>query len=152
MSITKCVVGGFKLKQCFGFGSALVWLSWIWIRIRIGNAYPDTEARNWPKLTNKPDFQPFKKAFVPTYVDVFSDLQYHHLRKVYFPCKNSAFCDGKVWPGYGCAGIRFSLALRIRIRIEIMWIHNTEIKGHYLVMSAEKDNLCCTMHFLNTQL
>jgi hypothetical protein len=44
----------------------LIWLSWI--RIRIGNADsdPDTEQGNRPKFTNKPDFQPFRKAFVTT--------------------------------------------------------------------------------------
>jgi hypothetical protein len=44
-------------------GSALIWLSWI--QIRIGNADPDTGAWNWPKLTNKPGFLPFKKIVVP---------------------------------------------------------------------------------------
>jgi hypothetical protein len=36
------------------------------IRIRIDLALldPDPGAGNLPKLTNKPDFQPFKKAFV----------------------------------------------------------------------------------------
>jgi len=29
------------------------------------------ERRNWPRLTSKPDFQPFKMAFVPKYVGTY---------------------------------------------------------------------------------
>ncbi len=41
-------------------GSAYTWLSWMRIRIQWEG--------NCPKLTIKPDFQPFEKAFPPTYV------------------------------------------------------------------------------------
>jgi hypothetical protein len=44
--------------------SALILLSWIRIRIRIGNADPDPG--NLPKLTIKSDSHPFKMAFLPT--------------------------------------------------------------------------------------
>jgi hypothetical protein len=41
--------------------------SWIWIRF--GNPDPDPGAKKLTKiLTNEPDFQPFKMAFVPRYV------------------------------------------------------------------------------------
>ncbi len=44
-------------------GTAFIWLPWI--RIRIGNADPDSGAiGNCPKFTNKPGFLPFEKAFV----------------------------------------------------------------------------------------
>jgi hypothetical protein len=33
-----------------------------WFTIRIGNVDPDLGARKLPKLTNKPDFLPFKKV------------------------------------------------------------------------------------------
>jgi hypothetical protein len=45
-------------------GSALIWLSWIQIQ----------EQCNCLKLINEPDFQPFKKGFVPTQVPMFHDL------------------------------------------------------------------------------
>jgi hypothetical protein len=35
-----------RFYQCFGSGSVLIWLSWIWIRIRIGNADPEPVGRN----------------------------------------------------------------------------------------------------------
>ncbi len=52
-------------------GSTVVGLNYLnamfRIRIRMGNADPDPGpgARKLTKLTNKPDFQPFKMAFVP---------------------------------------------------------------------------------------
>jgi hypothetical protein len=46
-----------------GSGSALIWISWVWIRI--GNAVADPGAMNLTKITNKPQ-QLFKKTFVPT--------------------------------------------------------------------------------------
>jgi hypothetical protein len=42
-------------RHCCGSGSALIWL--FWTRMQ--------EHGNWPKVTNQPDLQPFKKAFVP---------------------------------------------------------------------------------------
>jgi hypothetical protein len=45
--------------RCCGFGFAMLWLSWI--RIRIGSADPDSESRKTTKLTNKPDIQLLKK-------------------------------------------------------------------------------------------
>ncbi len=45
--------------------SALIWLSWIRILIGTADPYPETGA--W-KLTNKPDFLPKQKAFVPSSV------------------------------------------------------------------------------------
>ncbi len=61
--------------QCCGSGSTL-------IRVHLdvldpdpfGNGDPDPGAWNWPKLTNKPGFLPFKKAFVPSHVRMFLDL------------------------------------------------------------------------------
>jgi hypothetical protein len=50
-------------------GSALIWLSWMRIRICIGNADLDLDPEAW-KLTKinkkKPGFLLFKKAFVPS--------------------------------------------------------------------------------------
>jgi hypothetical protein len=45
-----------------GSGFALIWLSWI--RIRIGNADPDPEALKLNKIKNKTYFLPFKKTSV----------------------------------------------------------------------------------------
>ncbi len=51
------------------------WQSWIRIRLHLTVTDPDLywecwskihEHGNWPKLTNKPGFLPFKKAFVPS--------------------------------------------------------------------------------------
>jgi len=51
-------------KQYCGSGA-----SWIRIRFAVLDPNPDPkEHGNRPKLTNKPDFQPFKKAFVPAKV------------------------------------------------------------------------------------
>ncbi len=44
--------------------SAFIWLSLI--RIRIGNANPDTGAWKLAKIYHKPGFLPFKEAFVPS--------------------------------------------------------------------------------------
>ncbi len=35
------------------------------ICIELAHLDPDTEQENRPKFTNKPDFQPFRKAFIP---------------------------------------------------------------------------------------
>ncbi len=51
-------------SQYFGSGPALIWLSWI--RIRIANADLDTEARTFTQFKSKYDFKPFKMTFVPT--------------------------------------------------------------------------------------
>ncbi len=81
-----------------------------WIRIQ--------EHWNLSKQTNKPDFLPFKKAFyIRRYV--FWLINYGTLS--IFSCKNSTFCDYKVWPGsrYRSAWIRIFLAPWIRIQIRI---------------------------------
>ncbi len=44
-------------------GSAFIWLSWL--RIGIRNSNPDPGAWKFTKITNKPGFLPFEKAFVP---------------------------------------------------------------------------------------
>jgi hypothetical protein len=51
---------GAVLKLCCASRSALMWLSWLQIRIE------HEEQGNWPKLTNKPAFQPFTGGFAPT--------------------------------------------------------------------------------------
>jgi hypothetical protein len=45
-------------------GSALIWLSWI--RIRIGNADPDPGIRKFIKINRYTWFLAFRMAFVPT--------------------------------------------------------------------------------------
>ncbi len=87
------------------------------------------EQGNWPKFTNKLGFLPFKKAFVPSYV-CFWPITY--LKYTYFSCKNSTFCNIKVWPRSesGSNWISIALAIWIQIRIRICteiksWIGNT---------------------------
>jgi hypothetical protein len=53
----------FKKIAKEGEKSSLMWLSWIRIRIYIGNAEPDPGAQ-WTKLIIKPDPQQFKNAFL----------------------------------------------------------------------------------------
>ncbi len=76
----------------------------MWIRIQ--------KKGKWP---NKPEIQPFKKAFVPTEVCFMTC----YLHEVYFSWKNLTFCDGKVWSGSGSAWIRIGFAAWIRFCIEI---------------------------------
>jgi hypothetical protein len=58
------------------------------------------EQGNELKLKIKPDFQPFKMAFlvvpVPMYCRYRMFLTYYP-NKVYFACQNPTFCDRKVW-------------------------------------------------------
>ncbi len=82
----------------------------------------------WQKCTNKPDFQPFKKALY---------LRRHvvwpiYLHKLRFLCKNSTFSDGKIWPRSGSALVclpESGSALRwtagSRFALKSMRIHNT---------------------------
>ncbi len=75
-------------QQCCGSGSVFG------MRIRI------QEHGNWLKFTNKPGFLPSKRLLYLC-VSVFDLLPTLIIQ--YFSCKNSAFCDFKVWPGSGSA-------------------------------------------------
>ncbi len=75
----------------FGFPGSESVLALLGMRFRI------QKIRTWPKFTNKPDFQLFRKTF-STYKDMFYDL---YLHKVYFHVKIQLLRDGKVWPRCG---------------------------------------------------
>jgi hypothetical protein len=78
------------LRSC-GSGSALILLSWI--QIRVGNGIQIQEHWNWPKLTSKPGFPPFKKACEPSFQRyVFRPITYF---KYIFHVKILLFVDLK---------------------------------------------------------
>ncbi len=83
--------------QCFGSGSAQPWVSWI--RIRIGNADPDPEARKWTKMNKSTWFPAFKIAFC-TYVRFVTKYGTYINYKVYFSCRNRTLwlCGKKLDP------------------------------------------------------
>ncbi len=103
---------------CRGSGSVLG------IRIRF------QEHGNWPKFTNKPGFL-LSKAFV-RYQYLLRHIFLTYLL-LYFSCKNSFFCDLKVWPGSGSGftWIRIGLAPWIRIR-------NTAVRNNIISDFLEK--------------
>ncbi len=69
---------------CPGYGFVLG------IRIQI------QEHWNWQKLANKPGFLSVNTAFVPSQLCLLTYLL-RDLLQVYFSCKNSTFCDVRVW-------------------------------------------------------
>ncbi len=74
-----------------------------WIRIRIGNAYPDPVSRKLKKIDNLNWFPAFQNGFC-TYVCFMT--KYQHKVRYIFHIKITTFCDGKVWPGSGSALVR----------------------------------------------
>ncbi len=104
----------FSIKQCFWSGSKWIrvdfWLSWILTRIGVVLRIRIKKKKKQgygPKLTNKPDFQPSKKALYPRRY-VFWPIIY--IKCLYFSCKKFNI----LW--------RLSLT-RIRIRIGLAtWI------------------------------
>ncbi len=67
-------------KQCCGSGSALIWLSWI--RIRIGNADPDPGAWKFTKINKNLVFLPFKKALYLMFFWPINYLKYMFYVKI----------------------------------------------------------------------
>ncbi len=105
------------LNECF------VSRSW-WIRIDLalldpGSHWECQEQGNWPKWTNKPNFQPLKMAFLPTQVC----FMIYYLHEVYFSCKKSNFLTfvtaSLQGSGSGSALTHIDLAPWIQIRIEV---------------------------------
>ncbi len=68
-----CTMYNCTYKQCWGSGSAFIWLSWIRIRFRIGNADPDSGAWKLTKIYEWTLFPAFQKGFC-TFVGMFFDL------------------------------------------------------------------------------
>jgi hypothetical protein len=70
---------------CCGSGSALIWQSWI--RIRIGNADPDPGAMKLTKINKKPGLLPLKLLL---YLRRYVILAFY-LLQVHFSCKFQLF-------------------------------------------------------------
>jgi hypothetical protein len=125
--------------QCGGSGSALIWLSWI--RIRIAKADPNPGARKLTKIKKLTWFPLFKMGFylrmVPMYV----------LWNIMYILLVPISCDGKVWerlPGSGsalrekaeCGSLSASKPMQIRnTGPYFLYLHDTCLPEHLTKMN-----------------
>ncbi len=89
--------------QCCGSGSALIWLSWIWIRV--GNSDPDPGTWKLTQLTiNMVSFLSKRLLYLRRYVFFLLITYFNYIFHVKFPLF--------VWPGseFASAWIRIGLA------------------------------------------